>query len=162
MTSTHDAHSIFWWGINVASADASAPGHLELQGRGNNATWHRDRHTTASGGRARARARRAERASTHPRLPNHLAQADTPSPPPLPALLVTARAQPHPRHPPPHPPNPQPHPQVRLVPLQYIFERIALTRRNAAAYRAFRRRKEAYITDGMANLGEDARRRSEL
>jgi hypothetical protein len=45
MTSVHDDHSIFWWGINVASADASAPGHLELQRRGSNATWYRDRHT---------------------------------------------------------------------------------------------------------------------
>lgn len=45
MTTADDAHSLFWWGINVAMPEASAPGDLELRGRGLNATWPRDRHT---------------------------------------------------------------------------------------------------------------------
>ncbi|GBF98829.1 hypothetical protein Rsub_11594 [Raphidocelis subcapitata] len=93
MTATDDAHSLFWWGINAATPNASAPGDLELRARGLNATWPRDRHT-----------------------------------------------------------------RIRLVPLQYIFERIALTRRDESRYLEFRRRREHYITDTLTNLGEDDRR----
>lgn len=48
MTSSDDSNSLFWWGINIDSPDASQPGTLELQRRGNNATWYRDRHTNVS------------------------------------------------------------------------------------------------------------------
>ncbi|KAI8464064.1 MAG: hypothetical protein J3K34DRAFT_441801 [Monoraphidium minutum] len=92
MTSTDDSNSLFWWGINVDSPEASQPGALELERRGNNATWVRDRHTN-----------------------------------------------------------------MRLIPLQYIFERIALTRRDLTAYLAFRKRNEHYITDAMVNLDDKQR-----
>ena len=44
------------------------------------------------------------------------------------------------------------------MPLQYIFERISIARRDKATYLSFRSRKEAYITDTMTNLNETQRR----
>lgn len=45
MTSKDDKHSLLWWGVSAVRPQASAPGALELEGRGDNATWPRDRHT---------------------------------------------------------------------------------------------------------------------
>ena len=45
LTSKDDGHAIFWWGVNIAQAEASKPGRLELEGRGSKNTWFRDRHT---------------------------------------------------------------------------------------------------------------------
>ena len=46
------------------------------------------------------------------------------------------------------------------MPLQYIFERISIARRDRATYLTFRTRREAYITDTMVNLNETQRHRS--
>jgi len=51
---------------------------------------------------------------------------------------------------------------MRLIPLQYIFERIALTRRDLTSYLSFRKRREHYITDQMENLDDKQRRRRRL
>lgn len=92
MTAKSDNHSVFWWGINVVTKENSRPGVFELVGKGTNATWTRDRHTT-----------------------------------------------------------------VRLMPLQYTFERISLARRDLSTYLKFRNKQETYITDDMTNLKETDR-----
>lgn len=75
-----------------------------------------------------------------------------PLPPPRPP------PPPNPPLPPVHAP-PSPPPKIRLIPLQYIFERIALTRRDLTMYLQFRKRREHYITDNVVNLNETQRRR---
>lgn len=42
--------------------------------------------------------------------------------------------------------------------LQYLLERIALTRTDLTRYNMFRSKQENYITDGLEKLGPDARR----
>ncbi len=89
MTGKEDGHSIFWWGINVATADSSRPGPLELAKRGDPSRWPRDRHT-----------------------------------------------------------------MLRLVPLQYLLERVLVVQKDRSSYLELRNWKQAYITDTVLNLDD--------